>query len=253
MRVEMKGSGVSIMSLRNKLFQHLALAAACVLGAAGVARADNPYVFSTAGFAGNAAGPFFLDFQLFSGAANDNTVILSGFNFGGGAAGAVYTQSASTSFISLPAIEPAGGAGGSAASAIILTDDPTMSSSAAPFNELIEAFTPGSSVSFDFNSTTNLTNSSTATPDEFSFAILDHNGDELATNAPDGVSLLTATFNQPAITIDTYATSLKTTVVPLPAAAWMGLAILPLLAFASRRYFSARAVPCKVKARRTRR
>ena len=241
------------MSLRKKGFQLLAVVSACLLGAAGTARAANPYVFSTAGFAGNSDGPFFLDFQLFSGAANDNTVVLNSFNFGGGAPGAVYTQSASTSFIPLPAVEPAGGASGSASSAIILTDDPTMSSNAAAFNEIIEVFTPGSAVSFDFNSSTNLTNSTTAAPDEFSFAILDHNGDELATNAPDGVSLMTATFNQPAITIDTYTTSLTTTVVPLPSAAWMSLAILPLLAYASRRYFSARPVACKAKARRTRR
>ncbi len=244
------------MARQIKGIKLAAIAAACLLGAARAARADDSYIFnmSTAGFAGNAAGPFYLDFQLFSGSSVDNTVTLSAFNFGGGSAGPVYTQSSATAFIPLPAVEPAGGATGSAATSVVLTDEPTVNPSAAVFNEIIEGFTPGSTLDFDFDSTNGLADSTKATPDEFSFAILDHKGDELATNAPDTVSLFTATFNQPTITFAQYSTTLTgPTTVPLPAAGWMGLAALPLLALASRRYFSSRPVRCKIKARRTRR
>ena len=83
------------------------------------------------------AGPFSLDFQLVDGSGlgdGNNTVMLSNFNFGGGSA------------VGLPTL--AGMATGSAGAGFSLKDSTF-------FNEVIQKFNPGSTLSFDVKMTTN--------------------------------------------------------------------------------------------------
>jgi hypothetical protein len=217
------------------------IAAASIAAAfGGSARADNTYLFSmdTTPFVGNSAGPFYLDFQLSQGGGGtNNNVTLSDFTFGGGSAGAVYTQSAGTPFLMIPPVEPAGGASGSAATQVELTDDPSVNSAAASFNELIEAFTPGNSLSFMVDATANLADPARFTPDEFSFGILEGSGAQVPTTAPNGSSLLTGTYNSPTFTFVQYQPLLPAG-VPLPSPAAMVLLGLPLVAWARRRISS---------------
>lgn len=102
---------------------------------------------------GSSGAPFQLAFVLSDGSGTgdkNNTVVLSGFNLGGGSAGAVDATNA-------------GGVSGNLSSGITLTDS-------SFFNFFGQAFTPGSLLSFTLNSTTNV--DSGATPDLFQFVIL---------------------------------------------------------------------------------
>jgi hypothetical protein len=110
------------------------------------------------------AGPFSLEFQLNDGSGtNDgnNTAVLSNFLFNGGAA------------VGSPTLT--GGATGTLTSGITLTDS-------SFFNQFIQGFTPGSALSFRLSLSTNV--DSGATPDQFSFAVLDKTGTEIPTLAP---------------------------------------------------------------------
>ena len=122
---------------------------------------------------GSSAGPFGLAFQLVDGSgASDanNTATISNFQFGGGSAAAC--PSSCTAF---------GGVTGSALSSIVLTDT-------AFFSALAETFTPGSSLSFQVDLTTNV--DAGATPDLFAFSLLDANGASLPTLDPLGANTL---------------------------------------------------------------
>lgn len=117
---------------------------------------------NTAPLAGHPAGPFSLNFQLTDGSgSNDanNTVTLSGFQFGpgGSAAGSAMR---------------AGGVTGSLTSTVTLTDS-------AFLNSFTQQFAPGNRLSFMALVTTNV--DAGPQPDEFSFAILDRTGVELPT------------------------------------------------------------------------
>jgi len=209
------------------------MAAAAMLGLNQVSRAGNAFVFDTTALEGNSDGPFYLDFQMTEGDSSaGNTATLSNFSFGsGGSAGAVYTQSAATPFITSPANEPAGGASGTAVSQIVVTDDPAVNAAATTFNELIQAFTPGDKLTFSVALTSNLVDTSKLNPDEFSFQVLDHTGASIPTTSPDGLELLTGTFGQPQVTIAQYRTTLSpTTAAPLPASGAMALAAALLAA-----------------------
>jgi hypothetical protein len=110
------------------------------------------------------AGPFSLEFQLNDGSGTgdaNNTAILNNFLFSGG------------TVVGSPTLT--GGATGNLTSGITLTDS-------SFFNQFIQGFTPGSSLSFRLNLSTN--GDSGGTPDQFSFAILDKTGTELPTLAP---------------------------------------------------------------------
>jgi len=112
---------------------------------------------------GNAAGPFQLDFQFTDGSGTsdgNNTVTVSGFNFGAGAA-------SGTAIVS-------GGASGDLSSTVTLIDN-------SFFNELTQGFTPGATLSFTLSMTTNV---DPGVPDEFSFAIFDNSGFEIPTLGP---------------------------------------------------------------------
>ena len=113
---------------------------------------------------GHAAGPFSLEFQLNDGSATgdgNNTANLTGFLFEGGTA------------VGSPTLT--GGVSGNLTSGITLTDS-------GFFNQFIQSFMPGSSLSFRLSLSTNV--DSGGTPDQFSFAILDKTGAELPTLAP---------------------------------------------------------------------
>jgi len=140
------------------------LMAAAILFSASSAKAQSVYTvtMNTAPLAGH--GTVMLDLQLLDGSGlsadlNNNTVTLSDFNFGTGGA-------------SLGNGVPTNGAIGNLATSVTLQDS-------AFFNEYFESFTPGSSLSFTVT-TTNVLNPD-GTPDLFTFAILDSNGNEIPT------------------------------------------------------------------------
>jgi PEP-CTERM motif len=132
---------------------------------------------NTAPLEGNTAGPFSLDFQ-FIGTGN-NTVTLSNFQFGGGAADTFGTGLFDNLYSS-------GSFSGSASSSVTLTDTANF------YNEFTQQFTPGSSLSFQVSLTTNV---ALPTPDQFSFGILDSAGNDIPMlNSPTG-SFLVVTLN----------------------------------------------------------
>lgn len=115
---------------------------------------------NTAGMVGHLAGPFVLDFQMINGSIGiSNTVTLTNFAFGSG--GVVGTPTLS------------GGASGTIGTGVVLSDSSNF------FNEFMQAFTPGGTLSFEWAITTN----GGAVPDEFTFAILDSTGAALPTTA----------------------------------------------------------------------
>ncbi len=119
---------------------------------------------------GNAGGPYQLVFQLIDGSGgNDanNSAVLSGFNFAGGAVSAPPSLS--------------GGASGNLATSATLTDS-------SFFNAIVQAFTPGGHLRFDVTLGTAI--DAGGTPDEFSFAILDGQGNELPTADPAGAFIV---------------------------------------------------------------
>jgi hypothetical protein len=137
---------------------------------------------------GLGAGPFSLAFQLNDGSGtNDgnNTATLTNFNFGGGAA----IGSPSTS----------GGASGDLTSTVTLTDSDF-------FNALFQGFTPGSTLSFLVDLTTNVDLG--FTPDAFAFSILDSSGfAAIPTMDLSGAdTLLAVNIDSPNPLIPTYAT-----------------------------------------------
>lgn len=141
---------------------------------------------NTAPLAGHLAGPFALNFQLTDGSGtNDanNTVTLSGFQFGvGGSATGTPTR--------------VGGVTGTLASSVTLTDS-------SFFNSFTQPFVPGSRLSFTALVTTNV--DAGPQPDEFSFAILDRTGIELPTAGPFDVFALIDINSTTAPTVRTFA------------------------------------------------
>jgi hypothetical protein len=129
-------------------------------------------------------GLYHIDFQLNDGNGvgdGNNSAVISGFSFGGGA-----VAGAATSF---------GGVSGDLSSAVTLIDTD-------PFNEFFQAFNPGSTLSF----TVQLSNNANgAIPDFFGFALLDENLMNLATYSLGSDQLLTVDINGGALTYDTYA------------------------------------------------
>jgi hypothetical protein len=140
-----------------------------------------------------AAGPFSLAFQLAQGDPTNptNTATISAFVFGGGSVGACPANC--TTF---------GSETGNASGSIGL-------STSDGFEALIETFVPGSSLSFSVDLTTKP--NSSATPDAFSFAILDGTDSPIPTQDPSGAgSLLSVFVNSTNPTISTYATDSAT-------------------------------------------
>jgi hypothetical protein len=182
---------------------------------AGHATTFNYTVFvNTAGMVGNPSAPFSLDFQLTDGSGTgdgNNTATISSFGFGGGGP---LGPGVATS-----------GAGGDIGSVVTLTDS-------APFQfpyEFYQAFTPGVTLSFNVAVTGNT--DAGATPDGFSFAILDKNLVNIPTTGI-GDSLVQINLGAtPQVTSGTStgpeAVSVSVTPTPEPSAA--ALAVLGLI------------------------
>ena len=139
----------------------------CTAIAVSTARADVIQIaVDTSSLAGNASGPFSLDFQLNDGSGNlagPNTATLSNFVFTGRGP----TGSATLS----------GGVTGSLSSSVTLND------SANVFNEFYQGFSAGTTrISFTANLTTNIDPG--LTPDAFSIAILNSSLANIRTNDP---------------------------------------------------------------------
>lgn len=134
-------------------------------------------------------GPYIIDFQLDDGSLSgdqNNTAKISNVDLGGGSIAGPPTTGAPGSDVS-----------GSLAGTITITDG----NGGSPFfgvNDFQQSFHAGTSLSFDLDLTTN----TEASPDAFSFSILDKNGNELA-NPPNG-ALLSITIDgvPPTITPD---------------------------------------------------
>lgn len=181
---------------------------------------------TTSGLVGNLNGPFSvaLVFTDGSGAGDsNNTVLLSGFSFGGGSAGSVSSSS--------------GGVVGNLSSGISLTDS-------SFFSDLVSAFTPGSTLSFAVNMTTNVDGG--GTPDQFSFSILNGSGFDINTQDPTGAnSLLTLNIDSASPTIQTFASAFTPApsagVVPEPATLLLVGTGLAGVAFRCRRRIGDRA------------
>ena len=165
---------------------------------------------NTSGLVGNVNAPFSVAFVFTDGSGlgdMNNTIMLSGFTFGGGTAGSVNSNLSG------------GGGSGSLASGVFLTDS-------SFFNSLVSAFTPGSALSFTVAMTTNV--DSGGTPDQFSFSLLENCPSTATTcnNVPTGDptlanSLLTVNIDSATPTIQTFASDLTpaptAAVVPEPA------------------------------------
>jgi hypothetical protein len=129
---------------------------------AGLACADT-LTLNTAPLETSATGPFTIDFQFDAGdQAVTNTVTLSNFTFGGGSLNAS------------PSSEMGGVLVGTSPFSVTLTNSSFL-------NDVQFAFTPGSSLSFDYSATSN---SEPTTPDTFTFAIFDGTGNEIPTDNP---------------------------------------------------------------------
>ncbi|MCC6368266.1 MAG: NF038129 family PEP-CTERM protein [Bryobacterales bacterium] len=133
-------------------------------------------------------GTFYLDFQFFDGSGlpsdlNNNAVTISNLALGGGAATGV------------PAFT--GGGAGDATTGFTLNDTQF-------FNEVLQAFHPGSFVTFEVSLTTAVDPG--GTPDQLSFAILDSSLLELPTN---GVAneLFSITLDGSPPSVATYSTA----------------------------------------------
>jgi hypothetical protein len=150
----------------------------------------------TSGLVGNINAPFSVAFVFTDGSGlgdGNNTVLLSGFTFGGGSAGSLNSNLSG------------GGESGTLGSGVSLTDS-------GFFNAFVSAFTPGSALSFTVAMTTNL--DSGGTPDQFSFSLLENCPSTATTcnNVPTGDlnganSLLTVNIDSASPTIQTFAAS----------------------------------------------
>jgi hypothetical protein len=124
----------------------------------------------------------------------NNTATLTNFQFGGGAAGGV--DSSLTS----------GGVSGD------FTAGATLNDSAFFTNIFAAFFSAGNSLSFNLNLTTNVT----SPPDQFSFLILDPNGNPIPTSDPSGFdNLMILNIDSTSPAAQSYS-DLVTTAAPVP-------------------------------------
>jgi hypothetical protein len=141
----------------------------CLLAAGGEARADT-FTITLDTRALVSGGKYFVNFQLTNhDSAPNNTITLTNFNFGGGAA------------VTPAVVGTLGGASGSFESGVTLTD--------SNFGSLFgQQFRAGNSL--QFNLTLSSTASHTAFPDSFSFSLLDEGGSVVSTTGPSGAFLI---------------------------------------------------------------
>lgn len=183
------------MNFKQRFTTWTLLPIALALALAGNSHANIVYTVNLDTSAINGAAGYALAFQLNDGSGlldANNTVTLSNFIFGGGSAGSCGVAGN---------CEPFGGASGDASSVtgITLTDSDF-------FNSFAQRFTPGNTLSFTLDLTTNLDVG--GTPDAFGFSILDSTGTPLPTlDALGADTLLSFDFDTLDPTLHTYATS----------------------------------------------
>ena len=138
------------------------------LGKSASAQLDFHVSLNTATLAG---GSFFVDFSLSDGSVGssgvpdtNNTITINNFSLDGGTAGAI-------------APPTLGNASGNIASGFTLSDGDPLGTA-----DIAQEFTPGSILSFDVHSTTNV--DAGGTPDLFLFRLLDSSQNTIATNDP---------------------------------------------------------------------
>jgi hypothetical protein len=139
--------------------------------AAGLAWADTKgtVTIDTSALANSGNGPYTLDMQFIEGdggGSGSNMITLSNFSLGGGA-------------IVTPAVSSIGGVNVSSNPLSIVLVDSSF------FQDVQLTFTPGSVLSFQFDSTSNV---DAVAPDTFTLAILDDTGTEIPTNNPNGLN-----------------------------------------------------------------
>jgi hypothetical protein len=221
------------MKMRNHISRAKMVAAFSVALAVGAPYASATALYNvsmdTSALVGNPAGPFYLDFQFNDGSGtNDgnNTVIIDGFNV-----------------VGVGAAMPSGGGTGDLGSSIVLTDS-------AFFNEVFQQFTPGNTLQFQLNLTTNV--DAGGTPDEFTFGILWGSSlFDIPTTNPNGAFLtvdltnpLTITSSasdptqplgaNPGVTIAAPTIDQQSPAVPEPATLWLGCTGLGMLVLVRR-------------------
>ena len=184
-----------MQTLSSRRFLPVALTAAALLTFAAAGRADTTYHVSlnTSSLTTLASppGPFSLDFQLIDGGdPSNNTATISNFNFGTGGSAPTDDLGASSNGTA---------SGGLASGTISLADD-------ALTNELYEAFTPGSSLTFDVTLTTNPEPSATSNPDAFTFSLLDGGLTAIPTLDPTMADTLVAVDIADTPIVSTFAT-----------------------------------------------
>ena len=158
---------------------------------------------------GNPSGPFSIDFQFNNGSVlGNNSATISNFSYSGGG----------------PVGSPSlfGGVTGNIGSTVVFNNS-------AAFQELFQAFTPGTNLRFDIELTTNVDG---AIPDVFVFGILDKDLFNIPTTGL-GDSLLLVNLSSPFPTPQTFrgagAFASVTVTAPEPEAYMSLLAGLPLL------------------------
>jgi hypothetical protein len=170
----------------------------------------------------NLNGPFGIDFQLVQGTPGvSNTATISNIDLGGGAA------------VGSPALT---NSSGSLTNGVALNDSNF-------FSDFNQQFTPGSTLSFTVDLTTNV---GTLTPDEFSFSLLENYGTasegNIPTTAPGGAdTLLAVNITSSTPLINVYSGSdpsgdppaPQASVVPAPSAGMLSVVGLASLALAA--------------------
>jgi hypothetical protein len=144
-----------------------------VLIAVGLAAADTKgtVTINTSALVNSGNGPYTLDLQFIEGdggGSGTNMITLSNFSLGGGA-------------IVTPAVSSVGGVTVSSNPLSIVLVDSSF------FQDVQLTFTPGSVLSFQFDSTSIV---DAVAPDTFTLAILDNTGTEIPTNNPNGLNSL---------------------------------------------------------------
>lgn len=204
----------------------IAVAALCFAISPCIAQADTFGVsVDTSSLIGNSAGPYELGFLLIDASGTgdgNNTVAISNFAFGGGSPGPVDPSGT------------IGGASGNLTSTVTLTDN-------SFFNALSASFTPGSTLSFSVNMTTNpdstIDPSTGLTGDQFDFLIFNSANQAIATTDPTGGNTFAnATVGPSGLTVQEFAIPTATTPVPEPSTVFLlGFGLVLLIAFSRRR------------------
>lgn len=208
-----------------KIAAWIAFATLCFAISPCVVRADSFGVsVDTSSLIGNSGGPFELGFLLIDASGTgdgNNTVTINNFAFGGGSPGAVDPSGT------------IGGASGNLTSTVALTDN-------SFFNALSASFTPGSTLSFSVNMTTNpdstMDLSTGLTGDQFDFLIFNSSNMPITTTDPTGGNTFaSATVGPSGLSVQEFAIPTATTPVPEPSTVFLiGFGLVLFIAFSRR-------------------